>query len=110
MDDDVIITNNELRKIKRDSTKRNNPRIASEKSPFLGRDQVLELVPVGKSTLYLMMAAGEFPKPKKLGGRAAAWSKAEVEAWIAEKLSNAQGEGSAPLLAQTPSTAGLGGK
>lgn len=86
MDRDVIIANEELRKMKLDTEKRNNPRIASEKSPFLGRAQVLELVPIGRTKLYLMIAAGEFPAPKKLGERASAWSKAEVNAWIKAKL------------------------
>lgn len=81
IDNDVVIANQELRKSKRVS-----PRVAGEKSPFMSFAQVLELVPVGRSTLRLMIAAEKFPQPKKLGTRAAAWSKAEVEAWINDKL------------------------
>ncbi len=76
-----------------DSNRRTNmdiekksPRIAAEKSPFMGLAQVLELIPISRSMVYLMIADGEFPKPKKLGLRAAAWSREEVNAWIADKL------------------------
>lgn len=61
-------------------------RVADASSPFLGLKQVMELVPVSRSSLYLMVKNGEFPKQKKLGKRAMAWSKAEVMAWIKDKL------------------------
>jgi len=64
----------------------NKGRVAGAKSAFYTRDQVLEIVPVGRSTLYIMMKAGEFPKPKQLGERSVAWSKTEVDSWIADKL------------------------
>lgn len=85
MDKDVGIAMKELAKNRAvKSSKR--PRIASEKSPFISKEQVLELIPIGKSMMYVMIASGEFPKPKKLGSRAVAWSRAEVNAWIAEKI------------------------
>jgi prophage regulatory protein len=65
---------------------RKKPRIANEKSPFMCKEQVLELIPIGKSMMYLMIKNGEFPKPKQLGERAVAWSRAEIDAWIADKL------------------------
>ena len=66
--------------------KTRRPRDASIISPFLSMRQVMELVPLSRSSLYLMINHGEFPAPKKLGERAAAWSKKEIEQWIAEKL------------------------
>jgi prophage regulatory protein len=49
--------------------------------------QVLALVPVAKPTLYRAIRAGTFPRPcKLLGGRAAAWSQDEINAWIAARL------------------------
>lgn len=65
----------------------NKGRVAGAKSAFYTRNQVLEIVPIGRTTLYNMMSAGEFPKPKQLGERAVAWSKTEVDTWIAQKLS-----------------------
>lgn len=44
--------------------------------------EVLDLVPLSKSTLYLMIQQGSFPAPVKLGRRAVAWRLADVEAWI----------------------------
>ena len=85
MDKDVEIAMKELGK-QRPVQKSKRPRTANEKSPFMGKDQVLELIPIGKSTMYLMIANGEFPKPKQLGARAVAWSRAEIDAWIADKL------------------------
>ncbi len=68
-------------------TKRSNPRISSKESPFIGLDQVLELVPVSRSALYLMIKSGEFPAQINLGERSVAWSRAEVNRWISNKLS-----------------------
>lgn len=49
--------------------------------------QVLQLVPIARATLYRCVRDGTFPRPcKLLGGRAAAWSEAEVRAWIAARL------------------------
>ncbi len=63
-------------------------RVADKSSPFLGLRQVMELVPVSRSSIYLMIKNGEFPKQKQLGKRAIAWSKKEVMDWIQEKLSS----------------------
>lgn len=55
-------------------------------SPFMSMGQVLQEVPVSRSSIYKMMERGDFPKPKKLSQRSAAWSRAEINAWIEEKL------------------------
>lgn len=44
--------------------------------------QVLARVPVGKSTLWLWVREGRFPKPIKLGPMTTAWHAADVAAWI----------------------------
>lgn len=44
--------------------------------------QVLELVPVGKTTLYKMIDAGKFPRPIRLSERAVAWRKSDILQWI----------------------------
>ena len=76
----------ELRKIPAKRQRSGNPRISSDKSPFMGISQVLEIVPVSRSMLYLMIKSGEFPGQIKIGKRAAAWSKKEVNEWVADKL------------------------
>lgn len=44
--------------------------------------QVLELVPVGKTTLYKMIDDGKFPRPIRLSERAVAWRKSDILQWI----------------------------
>lgn len=39
---------------------------------------------LGKSAIYEMIAAGEFPQPIKLG-RFSRWSQKEVQAWVEEQ-------------------------
>lgn len=41
---------------------------------------------LSRSELYRRIAAGTFPAPIKIGERASAWSSAEVERWIAERI------------------------
>ena len=38
------------------------------------------------STMYEKMAAGEFPKPIKLGARAVGWLEDEIDEWIERRL------------------------
>ena len=49
-------------------------------------DQVMELVPLAKSTIYQAVAAGKFPKPYKIGAQTSAWLECEVNEWITEKV------------------------
>lgn len=41
-----------------------------------------------KSTLYQMIAKGEFPKPRKLSSRSVGWISSEVDAWINSRPTN----------------------
>ncbi len=41
--------------------------------------QVLEIVPVSRATWYLRVKKGHFPKPVKIGARAAAWRRRDIE-------------------------------
>ena len=41
---------------------------------------------LSRSTIYLRMAEGRFPKPIFLGARAVGWVDAEVEAWLAGQI------------------------
>ena len=33
------------------------------------------------STIYRMMEEGTFPRPRRIGARAVAWTTSEIEAW-----------------------------
>ena len=41
---------------------------------------------LSRSTIYLRVAEGKFPKPISLGARAVGWLDAEVEAWLAGQI------------------------
>lgn len=48
---------------------------------ILRRDAVERMTGLPKSTLYAKVAAGEFPKPIKLGARAVGWLEHDIAAW-----------------------------
>lgn len=52
---------------------------------FLRLPDVIERVGLSRSTLYAMVARGEFPAPVKLGQRAIAWPIDRLETWAAER-------------------------
>lgn len=52
----------------------------TELDRFLRRPEVEQAIGMTKSMLYKMMAAGQFPKPIKIG-RGSVWSSVEVAEW-----------------------------
>ena len=48
----------------------------------LRRADVEAATGLSRSSLYAMMAAGEFPRPIRIGKRAVAWSQSSVEEWL----------------------------
>jgi len=53
---------------------------------LVGITEVESQVALKKSTLYELMALGQFPAPIKVG-RASRWLVSEVQAWIDERAS-----------------------
>lgn len=45
-------------------------------------DEVLQITGAARSTVYLWVKQGKFPKPRKLGPRAAGWKSSEIHDWI----------------------------
>ena len=41
---------------------------------------------LSRSTIYLRMSQGTFPKPISLGGRAIGWLENEIDEWIVERI------------------------
>ena len=41
---------------------------------------------LSRSTIYLRIAEGTFPKPVSLGARAVGWIEAEVQQWLAGQI------------------------
>ncbi len=49
---------------------------------FLRQAQVLDFVPISKSTLWRRVQARTFPRPVKLSERVTAWRAEDIRAWI----------------------------
>ena len=41
---------------------------------------------LSRSTIYLRVSQGTFPKPVSLGGRAVGWLEAEVQEWLQRRI------------------------
>lgn len=41
---------------------------------------------LARSTIYLRIAQGSFPKPVSLGGRAVGWVEAEIQRWLERQI------------------------
>jgi len=41
---------------------------------------------LSRSTIYLRISEGSFPKPVSLGGRAVGWIEAEVNDWLNQQI------------------------
>ncbi len=41
---------------------------------------------LSRSTVYLRIAQGRFPKPVSLGGRAVGWVEDEIDTWLAQQI------------------------
>lgn len=46
---------------------------------------------LSRSTIYLRISTGTFPKPISLGGRAVGWIETEIQAWINECVQASRG-------------------
>lgn len=63
--------------------------IAERIKPIMRAPEVCSAFGIGRSTLYHMVARGEFPKPVKLGShprsRLSGWFGSDLEAWLSSK-------------------------
>jgi prophage regulatory protein len=41
---------------------------------------------LSRSTIYLRVAEGTFPRPVSLGGRAVGWLEAEIQDWLQRRI------------------------
>jgi len=56
------------------------------KLTILRRPQVEERTGLSRSTIYLFMEKGDFPKPINLGPRSVGWIASEIDRWIDERI------------------------
>lgn len=57
-----------------------------EKLSILRRKQVEHRTGLSRSTIYLRIQEGSFPRPINLGARAVGWLENEIEAWLVARL------------------------
>jgi prophage regulatory protein len=53
---------------------------------FIRIKQVKQRTGLGRSTLYSMIAQGQFPRPISLGARAVGWLDYEVQNWVNDRV------------------------
>jgi prophage regulatory protein len=52
---------------------------------LLRRPEVERLSGLSRSTLYALVAKGQFPAPVRIGIRAVAWRTSDLDAWLATR-------------------------
>ena len=63
---------------------------------FLRLPEVMARTGLSRSTIYVRLDQGRFPKPVSLGGRAVGWIEAEVDKWIRERIVESRGTAREP--------------
>lgn len=51
----------------------------------LRRPEVQALTGLARTTIYDLMARGQFPRPVKLTGKAVAWPESKITEWLASR-------------------------
>ena len=59
---------------------------------FLRLPEVMARTGLSRSTIYVRLAEGRFPRPVALGGRAVGWIEAEVDEWVRERIAESRFE------------------
>lgn len=62
-----------------------------QKPKLLRLPEVMEITTLSRSTIYLAMNNGEFPKPLSLINRTVAWLESEVYDWINDRINKPRG-------------------
>jgi prophage regulatory protein len=60
-------------------------------STILRLPQVKGRVGLSRSSIYLAVSKGTFPRPISLGARAIGWLDSEVEAWLSGRIEQTRG-------------------
>lgn len=58
----------------------------SKQVRFLRLPEVLARTGLSRSTIYVRLEQGRFPKPVSLGARAVGWIESEVDEWIQKRI------------------------
>jgi len=58
---------------------------------FIRLPDVIDATGLSKSTIYVRIAEGTFPKQIPIGPRLVVWVESDIQNWIAEQVSAARG-------------------
>lgn len=81
--------------------------LVNETRPQVRRDRLLRLpeteqaTGLKKSTIYLLMKRGEFPRCVQVTARCVAWPESRVLQWVQDRISKAEQDDQQPDLAST---------
>ena len=59
---------------------------------LLRRPEVEKLTGRARSSLYADISAGRMPSPIRIGPRAVAWLKSDIDAWLAQRVAERAAE------------------
>jgi prophage regulatory protein len=62
------------------------PISAASETRLIRLPEVIHLTGLGRSQLYALAQADQFPRPLKLSQRCSAWQETAVRAWIADRI------------------------
>ncbi|VVD97250.1 transcriptional regulator [Pandoraea terrae] len=65
--------------------------LISSRHSLLRLPDVIAQVGLSRSSLYRLLATGDFPAPVKIGIRSVAWRAFEVDEWVASRPSRTEG-------------------
>ena len=57
---------------------------------FLRLPEVMARTGLSRSTIYVRLEQGCFPRPVSLGSRAVGWVEAEVDEWMRERIAESR--------------------
>ncbi len=53
---------------------------------FVRLPEVMERTGLSRSTIYVRVAEGRFPKPVPLGARSVGWIESELDEWFSDRI------------------------
>lgn len=74
---------------------------------LLSKRTVLKQIPISGATMWRTIAAGDFPKPIRIGKRRVAWLQTEIDDWLAERMEE-RGSSRPTLPAPAPKSSRTG--
>ena len=67
-------------------------RVTTPPTRFLRLPDVQARTGLSRSTIYVRLGEGRFPRAVSLGSRAVGWIEAEVDEWIRERIAESRGD------------------